>query len=60
MTHTIPIYNTIRPQMSLGGNTPEETQNGLSIDISRYTHNLKEQKQLRLIQNKKNACKVCF
>jgi putative transposase len=60
MTYTILIYNTIRPQMSLGGNTPKETQDGLSIDLSRYTHNFKEQKQLRLTQNRKNACKVCF
>lgn len=60
LADTIHVYNTIRPQMSLGGNTPQETFYGLSIDISRYTHNFKEQKQLRLIQNKKNACKVCF
>ena len=60
MINTIAIYNNIRPQMSLGGNTPVETQNGLPIDISRYTHNFKEQKQLRLTQNKKNGCKVCF
>ncbi len=60
MVDTIPIYNKIRPQMSLGGNTPEETFGGLSIDISRYTHNFTEQKQLRLAQNKKNNCKVCF
>ncbi len=60
MADTIPIYNTIRPQMSLGGNTPEETFSGLSIDISRYTHNFKDQKQLRLTHNKKNSCKVCF
>jgi putative transposase len=26
MTYTILIYNTIRPQMSLGGNTPKETR----------------------------------
>lgn len=44
--------------MSLGGNTPEETFDGLSIDISKYTQNFEEQKQLRLIQKKKNACKV--
>jgi len=46
--------------MSLGGNIPEETFSGLSIDISRYTSNFKEQKQLRLTHNKKNTCKVCF
>lgn len=56
----VAAYNTSRPQMSLGGNTPEETFIGLPIDISRYTYNFKEQKQISLIQNKKNACKVCF
>ena len=60
MTDTISNYNTLRPQMSLGGNTPQETFNGLSIDISRYTHNFKEQKALRKQLNKENACKVCF
>ncbi|NGX85371.1 DDE-type integrase/transposase/recombinase [Aequorivita sp. KMM 9714] len=57
---TIPIYNTIRPQMSLGGNTPQETFNGLSIDISRYTHNFKEQKTIRIKLNGKNACNICI
>lgn len=57
---TIPIYNIVRPQMSLGGNTPEETFNGLSIDISRYTHNFKEQKDLRIQLNKKNNCNLCL
>ena len=60
MKETISVYNTIRPQMGLGGNTPEETFSGLSINISRYTHSFKEEKQLRLTQNKKNTCKVCF
>jgi len=57
---TVPIYNDIRPQMSLGGNTPIETFNDLSIDISRYTHNFKEHKALRRQLNKKNICKVCL
>ena len=60
MADTISIYNTIRPQMSLGGNTPHETFNGLSIDMSRYTHNFREQKGLRIQQNRKNACSICF
>ena len=57
---TIPIYNTIRPQMNLGGNTPLETFNGISIDISKYTLGFKDQKQLRLTQNSKTACKACI
>lgn len=60
IAETIPIYNTIRPQMSLGGNTPQETFNGLSIDISRYTHNFKEQKTIRIKLNRKNACNICI
>ena len=63
--HNIPeqavlIYNDVRPQMSLGGNTPQETFNGLPIDISRYTHNFNEHKALRRQLNKENICKVCL
>jgi hypothetical protein len=57
---TIPVYNTIRTQMNLGGNTPLETFSGIPIDISKYTLGFKEQKQRRLTQNRKTACKVCF
>ncbi len=60
MDEIVPIYNNIRPQMSLGGNTPRETQNGLTIDISRYKNKIKEQKQLRLVQNKRSNCSVCY
>ena len=56
----INIYNTERPQMSLGGNTPFETQNNLSIQLSRYTANFKEQKQLRLLKNKNTGCSKCL
>jgi|GEM_PF-6948298 hypothetical protein len=46
--------------MSLGGNTPFETQNGLSILLSRYTADFDEQKQLRLLKNKNTVCSnVC-
>lgn len=57
---TILIYNTIRPQMGLGGNTPLETFNGISIELSRYTSGFGERKTLRKQVNKQNACKVCF
>jgi putative transposase len=60
MTDTISIYNTVRPQMSLGGNTPQETFDGLSIDISRHTRNFNEQRAIRTQKNRKSACKVCF
>jgi putative transposase len=56
----VPIYNTIRPQMSLGGNTPQETFNGLSIDFYRYSQNFNEHKVYRRQQNKKNICSICL
>jgi len=57
---SIPIYNTIRPQMSLGGNTPQETFNGLSIDFSRYSQDFNEHKVYRRQQNMKNSCGICL
>ncbi len=56
----VTIYNIIRPQMNLGGNTPLETFSGISIDISRYTSGFEEQKNLRKQQNKQNTCDLCF
>ncbi|OUS13587.1 hypothetical protein A9Q93_09095 [Nonlabens dokdonensis] len=56
LNQTVIIYNELRPQMNLGGNTPLETFNGLSIDLSQYTRDFKEQKQLRILTNRKNAC----
>ena len=57
---SVPIYNDIRPQMSLGGNTPIETFNGMTIDISKYTQNFNEHKALRRQLNKQNISKVCL
>ncbi len=59
LTEVIPIYNTERPQWSLGGNTPFETHTGVEINLRRYTGGFEEQRILRLSQNKENACKVC-
>ena len=56
----IPIYNTVRPQMSLGGNTPIETFNGRTIDLSQYIRGFEAQKAERKQQNKANSCKVCL
>lgn len=53
-------YNTIRPQMSLRGNTPQETYNGLTIDFYTYNKGFKEQKTLRIFQNKKSTCAGCL
>lgn len=55
----VDTYNTIRPQMSLGGNTPFETFKGTPIEIKQYTHGFTSQKQLRIKQNRKNACQRC-
>ena len=60
LNQSIEIYNHIRPQMSLGGNTPFETFNGISIDLSRFTNGFKAQKQLRKQLNMQNACEICF
>jgi len=60
LKETVSIYNTIRPQMSLSGNTPLETFNGMSIDLSRYTNGFGKQKTLRKQVNKQNACRVCL
>lgn len=59
LDQVVSVYNTVRPQMNLGGNTPKETFYGRSIDISRYTHGFKEQKALRNQLNRKNRCYAC-
>ncbi len=60
LKEVVKIYNTIRPQMSLGGNTPKETFNGITIDISKYTKNFNEHTTQRRELNKQNRCKVCL
>lgn len=54
------IYNTIRPQLRLGGNTPVETCNKTPIDLTKYTLDLGQQKELRKSQNKITTCKKCI
>lgn len=53
------IYNTIRPQLSLQGNTPAETFEGKPMSIHSYKTHFLEQKNLRVIQNQQNSCKSC-
>lgn len=60
LEQAVEIYNNVRPQMSLGGNTPLETFMGMEIDISKYTRNFNEQKTLRRQLNKKTICKRCL
>jgi putative transposase len=52
-------YNTIRPQISLQGNTPDETFEGKTIAIMTYKTHFLEQKLLRTTNNQQNACKGC-
>jgi len=52
-------YNTIRPQMSLGGNTPIETFEGTPIYLHQYTNGLEQKKAIRIQENRKNACTLC-
>ncbi|WP_430409209.1 integrase core domain-containing protein [Kordia sp.] len=60
LDQSVSIYNDIRPQMSLGGNTPEETFHGITIDFSKYSQDFNEHKAYRRQQNKKNTCKMCL
>ena len=53
------IYNTIRPQLSLEGNTPVETFAGKALDMSTYKTHFSEQKSLRVLENQQNSCKSC-
>lgn len=55
----VQIYNTIKPQQALKGNTPEETYQGKIIDISQYKSHFKVQKEFRKAHNHSNRCKKC-
>jgi putative transposase len=56
----INIYNSIRPQLVLGGNTPSETFAGKPIALSSYKTHFADQKTTRTTQNKHNTCKKCL
>lgn len=56
---SIPIYNNIRPQLSLSGNTPNETYTGINFGLKQYTTHFKEHQKNRISQNQKNTCKTC-
>ena len=59
LAEDVPTYNTIRPQLSLQGNTPEETFSGKPLDINLYKTHFDSQKSLRINQNQQNRCKGC-
>jgi putative transposase len=56
----IETYNTIRPQLSLQGNTPNETFEGKPMALSSYKTHFANQKTARTNQNKQNVCKTCL
>jgi len=59
LIENIPVYNTIRPQLSLQGNTPEETFEGKPMDMNHYKTHFESQKILRITQNQQNRCEGC-
>jgi putative transposase len=55
----VQTYNTIRPQLSLQGNTPAETFAGKTIDLKIYKTHFDSKKTERVIINQQNQCKGC-
>ena len=58
----IPIvkqYNSERPQMSLEGNTLEESFNGVAINFSQYTIDFKKYQIERRQNNRTSTCVKC-
>lgn len=49
LAEDVPAYNTVRPQYSLHGNTPEETFGGKPIAVNSYKNHFAEQKTQRII-----------
>tara|TARA_R110000868_G_scaffold131418_2_gene341458 strand:- start:10758 stop:12038 length:1281 start_codon:yes stop_codon:yes gene_type:complete len=59
LSEDVHTYNTIRPQFSLQGNTPEETFYGRPVAISNYKTHFTKQKEERIAVNQQNKCKAC-
>lgn len=57
---TVAIYNTIRPQMSLQGNTPLQTFEGKPMDFAVYSQRFPSQKAIRIQKNTKSRCQRCL
>ncbi len=53
-------YNFIRPQLSLAGNTPDESHSGMPHDFKRLATHFQAQKAARAAQNRQNNCKICL
>lgn len=52
-------YNTTRPQMKLGGNTPHEVFKGIEINLNNYKTQFTTHKKLRIKTNQQNKCVIC-
>jgi putative transposase len=59
LTIDVQTYNTIRPQLSLQGNTPVETFNGKIIDLKSYKSHFEAKITERITINQQNRCKGC-
>lgn len=53
------IYNMIRPQLYLQGNTPQEIFLGKLISLKSYKTHFPEHKIMRISENQQNRCKGC-
>ncbi|MGB5264824.1 MAG: hypothetical protein WBN28_14595 [Lutimonas sp.] len=60
LNHAIFIYNNIRPQFGLKGNTPEEVYQGNVLNFEQYKTHFKEHKKQRILQHQKSNCKICL
>lgn len=59
LKRTVFIYNTVRPQMSLQGNTPIQTFEGKPMNFSIYSQRFQSQKTIRIKENRKSRCQKC-
>jgi len=59
LTEIIHLYNHVRPQLILGGNTPSETYDGKTTDLNQYKDHFATAKAERIAKNKNPNCKIC-
>ena len=53
-------FNTIRPQRSLNGYTPNEAYDKVTLDYSAFTVDFASKKAMRAQENRNNGCKICL
>ena len=58
--NSVEVYNNIRPQLRLNGNTPNELFEGNSNVLSNFKEHFGEHRLYRIEQNKKNRCLKCI